>query len=251
MNLLYRLAILPLILTAASMNGAGAVSLLNTGTTPLVTSGLTFTVTGCQVGVSNSGTTSPCVSGNNLQLIPVNAGRGTITVEVIGGGGSAALVETGTTASNGNSNLLVNLSVSLTPGFNPATYLATNAEFTTNGVEKYSTCGTCGSDGSSAQAVVSNGPGTLMANLLLQNGSTAQTTQTVNSATVNFSGTGANAFTIAETLNLHDNGGDAIGTLQFNYMTLTLHTVPEPASITMMLLGLGGLAMARRRRQAS
>jgi hypothetical protein len=256
MKLLQRLIILTSLLIAATTHGASAVSLLNSGGTSLDVFGLRFSITGCQVAVNAaSAATHACASGDNLQLVAVSTGRGTITVEIIGTGtpASAALTET-TTGSNAQSNLIVGLSVALNPSYGTKTTKVTSAQLITNGIEKFTKCaGTgCSPDQAIASAALS-GSGApvslLTANLALQDKNTAQTTQTVSSAVGNFTGAGSSAFTITETLNL-TNTSDGLGGLRFNYAMLTLHTAPEPASIGIMLLGLGGLAAVRRRRRS-
>jgi hypothetical protein len=219
--------------------------LLNTTSGTTVGGSLTwygFTVT-ATCSILGSG----CTSANDLELEAVPSGRGNLTFEIVntGGTGSAILAATRT---SGNDVLTVGLTFALSPG-TPNTYTAVQpatvsaigyADLTSSKTGVVSTASSVFTN-----AVVSPNP--LAANLIPDvSGTPIQ--QTPSSTTTSF--TPDNAFTVTSTLTLNANN-HSVNELQYNVLALKLRTAPEPASLSIFALGLGGIMIVRRRRLRS
>ncbi len=215
--------------------------------------GLTFSIGACTLQL-DGGATNDCATGapgsrGNLELVAVPEGQGYIGLEVIGysgavgGSTSAALSETVGGPKDVSSILKFTLTAALTGNF-PGTYNVIDALFTTTGSRDVGPTG--GSATSSAVINPSQGKTlTLTDTLARQTGQ--QTVASGGGTPASFS-QATNSFTVAETLTLSQNGGQMLNRLQFDNTVLRLHTAPEPASIVLLLFGLGGLAVARCRR---
>jgi hypothetical protein len=244
MTLLRRLVILGLFLIAAPHAWAqiGAPIVLDnnsTSHTTLSVYGLTFSISGCTInGVA-------CASNDNLVLEGVQTGRGNITIEVANKtAGSAALTQT----MGGTTTLFFDLTVT------SGGVAVSSASLQDTGQMTYS-CSQ-GHSGCSAAVSASVAPvsgATFVSNPLtavLANQAGAQTGAAVSTSLT----ATANPAEISETITLSSNSSSGSyisgGTLKLNTVALTLKSVPEPASLTVLMLGLGGLAMVRRRRRA-
>ncbi len=244
MTVLRRLALFGLLLTVATPHARAQSVALSNGNA-LVLYGLTFKISGC---------TANC-SGLDLQGVP--DGRGNIEYEVVSsaGAGSAALSRNINTGSSGSTTLSFTITVSATSG-QPNT-LVTSAALMDSGIQSF-TCASgyssCAS-GTTAGATLTSFSGVTMtpstvSQALTLNQSALQTTALSTKST----DTGDNSFYYLETLTLSSNGSTqyvAGSTLQLNTVATVFRAAPEPASMTVLMVALGGLAVARRRRGAS
>jgi hypothetical protein len=210
-----------------------------------LTNGSVLDAFGLMATVSNCSAT--CVAdGDTLELI--SSGRDTISIETVNTKTSAILASA---SSTGTAPAAVALNYTLTFALNPSSKLtgtvATSAIQTAVGSDN---CGgapggaACATANGSAVFTTSAGSTTLTDNLTA---TTGNKTVSIPSG-MSPSGTGTNAFTVVESLNL--NGSATTNDLAFNTLVLKLNTAPEPASISVMLMALGGLAAARRRRSS-
>jgi len=235
MTHLRRIAVLVGFLGTVAPAAWGQVS----GTTvPLATNnvldayGLTATITSC----------SATCSGDTLELI--SSGRDTITIEAINNTPSAILASA---TSSKNAPAPVALSYTLTFAINPSSKLkgttVTSAVQTATGSNN---CNGSQCPTATGSATLANSHATLATltdNLLPTSGTTSHS----NASNLN-TFTGTNSFTVVESLNL--SGARTTTDLAFNTLVLKLTTAPEPASISVMLMAIGGLAAARRRRSS-
>jgi PEP-CTERM motif len=205
--------------------------------------GLTATISGC----------SATCSGDTLELI--SSGRDTISIETINTAtsGSAILASANST---GTAPAAVTLGYTLTFAINPSSKLTgtvvTSATQTAVGSDNC-TGGCTTATGSAVLAdstaktapTITFSPSTSLTDNLTP--TTLSNTVSIASGASTFS-PAANAFTVTESLNL--NGSATTTDLAFNTLVLKLNTAPEPASMSVMLIALGGLAAARRRRSS-
>jgi hypothetical protein len=240
MTLLRRLATLGLSLIVASP-GAWAQTELLVGNT-LTLDGIQLEVASCSVTIGGNAQ-SNCSS---ISMEQVSTGRDTLSYELIGTGGGPALSDTSDTAT---SSLALVLTATANSGFHPAgTVVTSAATLTTLGYMNF----TGGTTGTVAQASTAFSGGTTAATLTdnLTAKAAGSGEQTVVSSPASTFSPSTASFTITEDLTLNPNG-KSISALSLNQITLKLTTTPEPATVSLVLLGLGGLAIARRRRQAS
>ena len=119
------------------------------------------------------------------------------------------------------------------------------------GFQAYSNCTTC----SGASATVSTTFNTavktspLTNSLAIQGEGVTATQQVVDGNTDSIT-TPTSSINITSTLTLTPHG-ETVNDLAFRALTLQLHTVPEPVSASLLLVGFGGLLMTRRRRLRS
>jgi PEP-CTERM motif len=197
--------------------------------------GLTATISSC----------SATCNGDSIELI--SSGRDTISIETINTATSGSAILAPAT---GSPTTPVALSYTLTFALNPSSTLKGTVvnSATQTAVGSDNCTGGCttatGSATLAASTVTFSPSATLTDNLTT---TTASNTVSIPSGASTFS-TGTNAFTVAESLNLH--GSATTTDLAFNTLVLKLNTAPEPASMSVMLIALGGLAAARRRRSS-
>jgi hypothetical protein len=252
MTVLRRLAVLGLFLFAAIPQGraqiTSPIALENNADSSQTLSvyGLTFSISGCSygTGVASGSSGGSCV-GNGLELEGVQTGRDTITVEAVSStAGSAALSQ----ALDGTESYL-NFTVNVTPSGSYVGTQASGALLTAIGVNSYNTTGCGGCSASfTTQATSSSfttSPLTPASPWANEYSSTA--TQMYSSDPDSLTSP-LNTFSFGENILLSTSGAQSGATLKLNTLALKFYTTPEPASIAMLLFGLGGLAMVRRRR---
>ncbi|MDR3530887.1 MAG: hypothetical protein P4L90_10080 [Rhodopila sp.] len=183
-----------------------------------------------------------CTSGD--QLVVVETSKNNLTFEVVNSSPSSSIF-----ASTGSTETLsFTLTITPTAGYTHALGKASSVTQTAVGWEQYSSCNTC--SGSSAKAsttfntAVTTTP--LLSTLAVQGKSATASQQTVAGAADTIT-TATNSFTITSTLTLTP-GTQTVGRLEFDSIAFKLHTTPEPASVSVLLVSFGGLLVARRRR---
>jgi hypothetical protein len=181
-------------------------------------------------------------------LLQVASPTHSITFEVIGYTGAlpGSSTSAALSATTGLSQLNLVLLVTPNASYHTNTTRVTGAALTAIGKDAYTHSGS----GTTAQASAAFSAGTtatkLTSALAPQVISGAPTLQTVASGANSFSPTSA-SFTITENLQL-DPGTHLVNTLSLSSVALKFTTTPEPASIAILLAGLAGTALVRRRR---
>jgi hypothetical protein len=243
MTLTRRIAILSLFLTAVASGtwAAPPGPIAVTAGQSVSLEGLKLTIVSC----AHAGTGS-CT---NLELVPVTVGRGIVSFLLVddngslGGTQSAALSQT---TSNTTTN---SLTVVLTIADTNSARVVNTLDVQTTGTYNLRTscvgtnnCHTSTPGVSSGMASLSAGATGSLTNALSQ--STSQQMPTATGLSV-----ASNSFTLTETLSQNSENFN-INTFNIFSQLITLHATPEPASFSIMLLGLGALAAVRRRRKA-
>jgi hypothetical protein len=191
---------------------------------------------GLTATIQNFSCTATCSGDDRLEF--VSSGRGTIMFEIVNTTAGSAIFTNSTTTSK---TMSLDLVITPNASYLPAGEKVSAAVLTTTGVDK----ATSGSPivRASAAFAASTGAGTLTDTLVVGTGASPQT---ISPASKSFTTT-SNSFTVTETLTINPNG--ALGTsLSLNLLALKLSTVPEPATGALIVVGVTGLAMVRRRR---
>jgi hypothetical protein len=224
------LAILSLLLIGgASSAWASEVAFGNGASLSLY--GFTFAVSSCSLEIS--GTSESSCSGHNLELESVSTGRDTITIELAPTAGSYALQST-----NG---AMTSLSYTLTATQQTGATQFSAATLATTGSNAYS-CPFHQSCSTTYSGAVSSSGTNFLTVALAQN-------QTSNSSSLYSQSPTVNGFAVQENVTLDGNNLANGSTLALSTLAMTMHTTPEPASVAILLVGLGSLAVARRRRR--
>jgi len=213
-----------------------------------LTAGANFSLEGLNLKVVSCSVTTNAINSScgNAELVAMSASRGAISFLLVGDNGtvggpqSAAL----TGAKNTNTSLSLVLAVSQAGSSKVVNDISASTVGTFDlGSCSGSSCSTAPVATGAATVNVATG-GTPLLDTLTQN--TSQQTQASGPMTLN---PPTGSFNLTETLTLNV-GNFNINTFNIFSQLITFHTAPEPATLSIMLLGLGGLAIARRRRRA-
>jgi hypothetical protein len=188
-------------------------------------------------------TCSACTSGDVLEVFEFS--KNNLVFEVVNSTASSSIFSsTGSTAT-----LNFTLTISPTAAYTHAYGKASSVTQTVVGWEQYTNCNTCSASSAKVSTTFNTAVTTtpLLSTLGVQGKTIAPSQQTLVGAADNIT-TATNAFTISSSLTLTP-GGNTVGRLEFDSLALRLHTVPEPASASVLLFSLGGLLIARRRRR--
>lgn len=235
-----------------------AVAAPNAWSQTVLTPGHSVTLANGTVDVFGFGVTiSNCTScgGDSLELL--SSATGTIDLEVVNTAnpGTSAILSTTSTAT-----LTYTLAFAPLAGSNATvtavTQTATGQDNCSGSQSGHKACsGTASAMFAGLATGVAATPATLTDTLTPTTGTgTVTVSPTPMSSTTFMQGgpmgtaVGVNTFTVGETLSLSHNM-QTVSDLAFDALTLKLNTAPEPASIAIFFVGLGGVAIARRRRR--
>jgi len=270
MTVLRRLAILGMLLIAAMPSAWAqlptAISMVAGNSFSI--EGIKLTVNSCSVsGIATSyttGTTPVTSSCSNDVLDATNGNRGGISFQLHNvTPASNALNDTASHNSQRDSNP-VTMTFTLLVHDNGSSKVVTDISKTTVGIASVPTedCSLCGGltgtrcvngDQRTANATTTSSKAfttTLVPGLVDALTVTGTTTPQTILGGVHITTPGTGDFTITETITL-DNDHDTNAGLSIKTVTYHFTTTPEPASIVIMGIALGGLAVARRRKNVS
>jgi hypothetical protein len=233
MTLLRRVAILSLFLIAAASHvWAQTGSTIIQNGKSMAYDGYTFTISNCAYGVNTTTLTGSCTGNSTIDLVGMNQSRGGFTLQVqnAAGTGSAALSETSTAK---QSYLSFTVTVSgAGPQISGATLTGTGV--VTNCA---SSCSSTVTTSIAAMGSTMNDPWVAASGSKSYNTSTSFAPMSLNTVAFN------------ENLDLNSAGVVSGATLSLTSVALRMTRAPEPASIAILLCGVGGLTLARRRRR--
>jgi hypothetical protein len=235
MNLMRHIAVLSFFLTVGATSGWAQTTSFVSGNSVSL-DGLTAKITALSC--------SACTSGDVLEVFEFS--KNNLVFEVVNPTASSSIFSsTGSTET-----LSFTLAISPTAGYTHASGKASSVTQTAVGWEQYTNCTTCSNSSAIASTTFSPAVTTnpLLSTLGIQNKNTAPSQQTLVGIADNIA-TATNTFTISSSLTLTPGVGVTVGRLEFDSLALRLHTVPEPASASVLLFSLGGLLIARRRRR--
>lgn len=227
MTLFRRLVFLGCLLIA-STSGAWAQSIpVWTGASALMLNGATLQITSCTL---NGGA---CTASDGLTLEGLTEGKDLVGYELLGG-------STLSLAKSNSASASLTFAYTITTN-QPITATFGNGSATLNGTTSASSTHHVVAD----EAFTQNGShtpptGLTGFNLFLSNSATSQSL-----GPTGFSQPETNSFTITDTINL---SGSSASTVSLTSLVNVFHTAPEPASIAVLTVALGGLAAVRRRR---
>jgi len=204
--------------------------------------GLKLTVTGCSI-TSGSSAVGDCA---HDELVATSGNRGGISFQLQNAAGTSSAALSNTTGRNQTNDLVMTYTITVQDnGSSKVVIGATETLVGENNIVAGSCSSGCAAQppkatGSSSFSVAAS-PNPLLDTLAIA--TTNPQTAPVNSNTLN-----SNSFTLTETLSLN-NGRDTNNGLKITQFVLHLTTTPEPASMTIFVLGLSGLVAARMRRR--
>jgi hypothetical protein len=247
MTLLPRLAVLGLGLIAAVPRAQAqqAIGLVAGDSFNLY--GLNVDVSGCTIAL-NGGSATNCAASNKLELLQVASPTNSIMFEVIGYSGAlpGSATSAALSATSGLSQLDLTLAVTPNASYPTNTTRVTGATLTAVGDDAFKSSKSGTTAEASAAFSHATNAASLTAALSPQVTTGTPRLQTVASGPDSFSPT-SNSFTITENLELDPNG-HSVNLLSLGSVALKFTTTPEPASAAMLLAGLAGIALVRRRR---
>jgi hypothetical protein len=231
---LVALALIPMI----AAQPARAVSLMNGGV--LSMNGLNLTVSNCSL-VLAGWQQSSCAAGN-LVLQAVSGSRGTVSYKIVGSGTGSNGTDIFAAVGGGYNSGLYQLSFTLAVATNQTGSRVSGATLTTTGYDDYGCWLWCGSAISARQSFSAAAGGASLTSDLL------------SSPAVNTILTNANTFAINETVTMNSFGPEQYQdrwnpeALALSSVLQTFSTISEPAALIPLLIGVGGLVIARSRR---
>ena len=238
----HRLSITGLLLVG-SVSGASAQSVVLDPGKSINLYGLTITV-----GSTCTIAGTACSLTDNLLLEGVSTGRDTITFEVVNKTAGSNILST--TRNGSTESLDVNFTVTPNASYHGGGLVSSATKLSLTGTDECTSGNGKTCVAAKAVATLSSpfSPTSLTASLPISTSSSSVVTGNSGSSTLS---PNSNTFTVSDALTLNPASANTTGfSLTARALVLQLHTVPEPASAAVLLLGLGGLARTRGRRKA-
>jgi hypothetical protein len=182
-------------------------------------------------------------SGAELEVV---AGSGdNLTFELVNSNGSSSAIFA---SSRATETLAFTLQVTPTAGYTEQLGKVSTVTQSAVGFQAYTNCHTCSGSSATVSTTFNTAATTSpLTNSLAIQGDGMMATQQTISGTADGITTPTSSINITSTLTLTPHS-ETVNQLAFNALTLKLHTVPEPASASLLLVGLGCVLMTRRRR---